>query len=65
MEPWSLVRDWVAVVGVRCFPPPDRGVSAALDGVDTSKVGLHTLRSRLSIIPQDAVLFVGTLRDNL
>lgn len=28
-------------------------------------MGLHTLRSRLTIIPQDAVLFSGTLRMNL
>lgn len=36
-----------------------------IDGIDISKLGLHTLRSRLTIIPQDPVLFSGTLRMNL
>merc|ERR1711936_865414 len=36
-----------------------------IDGVDISKLGLHKLRSRLTIIPQDPVLFSGTLRHNL
>lgn len=36
-----------------------------IDGVDISKVGLNTLRSRIAIIPQEPVLFSGTLRSNL
>ncbi|KAL6447244.1 hypothetical protein ACFW04_001485 [Cataglyphis niger] len=36
-----------------------------IDGIDISKMGLHDLRSRLTIIPQDPVLFSGTLRMNL
>lgn len=36
-----------------------------IDGIDTSTLGLHDLRSRISIIPQDPVLFSGTLRFNL
>ncbi|KAJ2801114.1 hypothetical protein H4S07_005014 [Coemansia furcata] len=43
---------------------PDSG-SVFIDGVDTSTIGLHTLRSRISIVPQDPVLFEGTIRDNL
>ncbi|XP_022900245.2 multidrug resistance-associated protein 1 isoform X2 [Onthophagus taurus] len=36
-----------------------------IDNINVSELGLHTLRSRLTIIPQDAVLFSGTLRMNL
>lgn len=36
-----------------------------IDGQDVSKLGLHTLRSRLTIIPQDPVLFSGSMRMNL
>lgn len=36
-----------------------------IDGLDISKIGLHQLRSRITIIPQDPVLFSGSLRMNL
>lgn len=39
--------------------------SIHIDGIDISKINLYDLRSRLAIIPQDPVLFSGTIRSNL
>uniref|UniRef100_A0AAX7SQL5 Cystic fibrosis transmembrane conductance regulator n=1 Tax=Astatotilapia calliptera TaxID=8154 RepID=A0AAX7SQL5_ASTCA len=36
-----------------------------IDGVVTSEIGLHDLRQKMSIIPQDPVLFTGSMRKNL
>jgi len=39
--------------------------SIIIDGKDISRIGLHDLRSRLTIIPQDPILFTGSIRFNL
>ncbi|KAF9433662.1 Multidrug resistance-associated protein 4 [Entomortierella beljakovae] len=36
-----------------------------IDNIDIREIGLHDLRSKIAIIPQEPVLFVGTIRSNL
>ncbi|KAK9726300.1 hypothetical protein RND81_05G204600 [Saponaria officinalis] len=41
------------------------GGKIIIDGIDISILGLHDLRSRFGIIPQEPVLFEGTVRSNI
>lgn len=36
-----------------------------IDDIDVGEIGIHELRSKISIIPQEPVIFSGTLRRNL
>ncbi|WVQ85985.1 hypothetical protein IAT38_008153 [Cryptococcus sp. DSM 104549] len=46
------------------FTDPTAG-SIWLDGIGITSIGVDDLRSRITYIPQDAVLFSGTVRENL
>lgn len=39
--------------------------SIKLDSVDISEIGLHELRNKVTIIPQDPLLFTGTIKSNI
>ncbi|KAL0032002.1 hypothetical protein WJX77_000079 [Trebouxia sp. C0004] len=41
------------------------GGRVVIDGHDLAQVPLHQLRSKLTLVPQDPVVFSGTVRDNL
>ena len=43
---------------------PDSG-AVIIDGVDISTLSLSELRPRLAIVPQEPVVFSGTVRDNI
>lgn len=36
-----------------------------IDDIETNKINRHSLRSRISLVPQDVVLFPGSILDNL
>jgi len=44
---------------------PIRDGTITIDGVDINNVPLQSLRSRISVIPQDVKMFGGTIRQNL
>ena len=46
------------------FVEPSQG-SITIDGIDITSIGLKDLRSRITLIPQEATLFAGTVRSNL
>ena len=46
------------------FYRPERG-SVRIDGYDINKVELYSLRRQIGVVPQDSLLFDGTIKDNL
>jgi ABC-type multidrug transport system fused ATPase/permease subunit len=46
------------------FYPPTTG-RVLIDGIDVRQYRLRSLREKIAIVPQDAVLFSGTIKDNL
>ena len=44
---------------------PEKGCTYELGGYDALKMGLHSLRKNLSVLPQVPFLFKGTVRRNI
>ncbi|GFT87124.1 multidrug resistance-associated protein 1, partial [Nephila pilipes] len=53
----------LALALFRVVEPEDGAI--LIDGIDISMLGLHDLRSKITIIPQDPIVFSGSLRFNL
>ncbi|KAF9106139.1 hypothetical protein BGX29_010389 [Mortierella sp. GBA35] len=60
----SMIGALFRLVETMTGDPPQRG-GISIDGIDISKIGVHDLRERMAIIPQEPFLFRGTLRFNL
>lgn len=46
------------------FNQPTKG-TITVDGEDITKINLNSLRNHLAVVPQNTILFTGTLRDNI
>ena len=46
------------------FYRPSEG-KVLIDGLDINKIELYSLRRQIGVVPQDSLLFDGTIRDNL
>ncbi len=46
------------------FYNPNQG-SITIDGIDTKEMGLEFLRNQMAIVPQDVILFGGTIKENI
>jgi ATP-binding cassette, subfamily C (CFTR/MRP), member 4 len=44
---------------------PDEGCTYHIGGCDALRMGLHSLRQHISIIPESAFIFKGTIKENL
>ncbi|CAG8489136.1 4720_t:CDS:10, partial [Dentiscutata heterogama] len=56
-------KSTIALALFRFVEPSDGRI--LVDELDISSVGVEDLRSRITIIPQDPILFTGTIRSNL
>ncbi|CAJ0913080.1 11774_t:CDS:10 [Entrophospora sp. SA101] len=56
-------KSTIALSLFRFIEPSDGQI--LIDGIDISSIGIEDLRSRITIIPQDPILFSGTIRSNL
>ena len=62
----ALFPNWLSQLLLALFRilEPAEG-TILIDGVDITKIGLHDLRSAMTIVPQSPDLFEGTMRENI
>ncbi|KAG0201383.1 hypothetical protein BGX28_005784 [Mortierella sp. GBA30] len=60
----SLIGALFRLVETDTGNPAHRG-GISIDGIDISQIGMHDLREKMAIIPQEPFLFRGSLRFNL
>jgi ATP-binding cassette subfamily B protein len=61
--PTGAGKSTMAKLANRFYDPTEGRV--LLDGIDVRTVTLHSLRSQLGVVPQEAFLFAGSIRTNL
>ncbi|MEI6454025.1 MAG: ABC transporter ATP-binding protein, partial [Actinomycetes bacterium] len=61
--PTGAGKSTVAKLVARFYDPTEGSIK--VDGIDLRKVTQRSLRAQLGVVPQEAYLFAGTLRDNL
>ncbi len=61
--PTGAGKSTLAKLVARFYDPTEGSIK--VDGIDLRKVTQRSLRAQLGVVPQEAYLFAGTLRDNL
>jgi ABC transporter fused permease/ATP-binding protein len=56
-------KSTIASLVLRFYDPVSGTI--AIDGIDTKEMGLEFLRNQMAIVPQDVILFGGTIRENI
>lgn len=56
-------KSTIASLVLRFYDPVSGSIT--IDGIDTREMGLEFLRNQMAIVPQDVILFGGTIRENI
>jgi ATP-binding cassette subfamily B protein len=61
--PTGAGKSTLAKLMARLYDPTDARVTFA--GTDLRRANVHSLRTRITVVPQEGFLFAGTIRDNV
>ena len=56
-------KSTIASLVLRFYDPTSGSIT--IDGIDSCEMGLEFLRNQMAIVPQDVILFGGTIRENI